>query len=122
MLRSNDFCKADYNTDVKLIESVEKDNRYFLRFQAVSTYHLNMNDIVTTVSEEVDIIYDFDAALITEFYTPFNYYDETLRGILSYGFEDLRDFAYTDEMLLRQDKLESEIYKAIKIESSSSHG
>ncbi len=72
--------KENYKVNVDLLEKSCAGNTASFQFKVNLTYNLiGLSDTKTTVNEVVEVVYDINRNLITDFYTPYNYYDMYVR-------------------------------------------
>ncbi|HHY26960.1 MAG TPA: hypothetical protein GX523_09515, partial [Desulfitobacterium dehalogenans] len=113
--------KDNYNVQVKLLENTRAENKATLKFQVITTYNLlDSPDVDTEVSDELYVLYDYDKKLITDFYTPYNYYDLSVRD------QDLtllkninQPFSLTPELTAKMKELKVDINKVYKAQESN---
>lgn len=107
--------KENYSVQVKLKEKETYGDQLKLKFQVISTYnYVNLQDVDTVVSEVVEILYDYEKALITDLYSPLNYYDLAVRGEnLNPPIKALEDnnqaFTMTSDIVSYQENLKNDI-------------
>ena len=72
--------KENYSVEIILLENTKVDNQAHMKFQVITAFNYqNSHDVDTEVSEEVYVLYNYEKALITDFYTANNYYDMAVR-------------------------------------------
>lgn len=82
--------KENYAVQVRMLDKKAVSNQLQFTFQIITTYnYVNTKDFDTEISEEVIVTYDRDKALITDVYSPLNYYDIAIRGENSKALADI---------------------------------
>lgn len=66
--------KENYSVELKILEKEKTKDELKLTYQVITTFNYVMSpDVPTTVSNEIQIVYNYNRGLITEFYDPLGF-------------------------------------------------
>lgn len=107
--------KENYKVTTELLENTRLGNRGFFKFLVKTTFnYVGTPHITSETCTEINITFDYDKNLITDFYDQYDYYDRSIRGQYS-GLneleENLQPFTMNHEITCRQEILKSNIAK-----------
>ena len=113
--------KENYKIRVKLLESIQTGKNWYYSYQVETKFNLTRNsEVLTTKSEQVEILYDPENGVIVDFYCPTNYYDMVVRDRYmgeghSMSVKSTREpYSFTDESKRRLSSLNTDISNNIK--------
>ncbi|MBO6055017.1 MAG: amidase domain-containing protein [Oscillospiraceae bacterium] len=73
--------KENYIIQTELLSEEQNENEWVLTYKIITTYnYVYLKDIETYASDVVEITYNFKRGVMTDFYSPYDYYDIGIRG------------------------------------------